>query len=366
MASVYSDASWTGDYTYTRVRVDYSGTSATAHLLYSRTNTYSGATYSGNATFSFGGASVGFNQTRYGQMTDSELASVSFGISTSGGTYSGSSTGGYMGGSWSVYIPPQSSAPTGLSVSIAEKYPTGAKFNVSVSSYGNPSSASGRYIEAAILNQNSYGATYKYQIASNTSSSSITVTDSSYRGGTLTIQPNKEYYYGGYANNTQLFTSSVVGQFVTLAEAPILNVAMIGETEATFVYSTSADGGKYAKILEYSLDDGLTWITYATVNTGSASSGTFTISGLTKDVTYILKNRVSTASGTTMGTDIVFRTSEPPIKNKFYGPVNDTAERAIEMYGSVGGTSQKIIKLYGSENGSSKLIHQGFGHINYT
>ena len=56
MPTVYSDAHWTGSYTYTRVRVDYSGTSATAILLYTRTNTYSGATGAGTpAGFNFGG-----------------------------------------------------------------------------------------------------------------------------------------------------------------------------------------------------------------------------------------------------------------------------------------------------------------------
>ena len=126
-------------------RVDYSGTSATAHLLYTRTNTYSGATGSGDATFSFGGASVGFNQTRYGQMTDSELASVGFGISMSGGTYSGSSSGGYMGGSWSVSIPSQYSAPSNPTISNVSTTTTTLTGTLNLSSWGNPSSGRFEY-----------------------------------------------------------------------------------------------------------------------------------------------------------------------------------------------------------------------------
>ncbi len=352
MASVYSDASWTGNYTYTRVRVDYSGTSATAHLLYSRTNDYSGATGSGDATFSFGGASTWFNQTRYGRQTDSELASVSFGISKGGGTYSGSSSGGYMGGSWSVWIPDQWVAPSGISVSIAELYTNGAKFNVSLSSYGDPSSENGRYIEAAILNQNTYGATYKYATASNTKTAAITVTNSS-SGGTLSIQANKQYYYGGYASNTKKSNSTVTGTFVTLAPAPTLSAGTIGENSVVINYSTSADGGKYTKNIQYSLDGGSTWTTGATVSSSSASTGSFTISGLTDDTTYTLKCRTNTTAGNTNGSDITFKTLE---SHKFYGSVSGVTKKAKKLYGSVNGQSKEIKKLYASVNGQTKRI----------
>ena len=62
MAVAYSDPHWTGDYTYTRVKVEYNfpNTSATATLLYTRTNTWSGNTEVYGATFSFGGASTSY------------------------------------------------------------------------------------------------------------------------------------------------------------------------------------------------------------------------------------------------------------------------------------------------------------------
>jgi len=356
MPTVYSDAHWTGSYTYTRVRVDYSGTSATAILLYTRTNTYSGATGAGTpAGFNFGGGWANMSGvTFYGQQTDAEICRCSFSISMSGGTYSGNTDGqdGYLGFSGSVSIPAQYSPPTGLSVSIAEKYPTGAKFNVSVSSYGNPSSASGRYIEAAILNQNTYGATYRFATASNTSSSAITVNNNS-SGGTLTVQPNKEYYYGAYASNTQRNTSKVQGTFVTLAEAPTLSVNTLGETDVVMNYSTTADGNKYTKSVQYSLDNGSTWTTGATVSTGSASSGTFTISGLTDDTTYTLKCRVSTTAGNTNGTDVTFTTLE---SHKLYGSVAGKTKKIVKLYGSVAGKTKEITKLYASVGGQTKRI----------
>lgn len=107
MASVYSGYHSTGTYTKTRVRVDYdySSTTATAVLLYTRTNDYSGATSASGATFSFGGASVGWSKTFYGRQTDAEVARVNFTYSHGGGTYSGSSDGLYLAFSGSVSIP---------------------------------------------------------------------------------------------------------------------------------------------------------------------------------------------------------------------------------------------------------------------
>lgn len=353
MASVYSGESWTGDYTYTRVRVDYSGTSATAHLLYSRTNNYSGATGSGSATFSFGGASVGFNQTRYGHQEDSELASVSFSISKDGGTYSGSSTGGYMGGSWSVSIPSQRVAPSGLSASIAELYTNGAKFNVSVSSYGDPSSADGRWIEAGITSKNSWANPLRSANALNTSSAQILVNNQSTKTTTLTVAANTQYYYGCYAWNTKKSTSKIQGQLVTLAYAPTLSVGTVGETSVVVNYSTSTDGGKYTKNIQYSLNGGTTWTTGATVSTGSASSGSFTITGLTDDTAYTLKCRTNTTAGNTNGSDITFRTLE---SHKFYGSVSGVTKKAKKLYGSVNGQTKQIKKLYASVNGRTKRV----------
>ena len=109
MATVWSGYYSTGTYTKTRVRVDYSGSSATAILLYTRTNSYSGETSAYGATFTFGGASVAVNKAFYGQQTDAEIARVSFSISPAGGTYSGSCNGSYLAFSGSVTIPAQTS-----------------------------------------------------------------------------------------------------------------------------------------------------------------------------------------------------------------------------------------------------------------
>lgn len=249
-------------------------------------------------------------------------------------------------GTWSktVNFPVEYTAPTGLAISVVEVYPDGGKFNVSISSYGNPSSTSGRYIEAAILNQNSYGNTYKYQIAYNTSSSSITVSNKNYRGGSLSIQANTQYYYGCYADNTQLHTSKIQGQFVTLAHPPAMSVVETGTDYAIIKYELRADGGYYAKNIQYSMDNGSTWTTSATINTGSATSGTFRLENLMQDNSYHLKTRVSTASGETTGNDLPFTTFQTI---KFYGSVNEETTQTNKLYFSRNKRTKLVDKLYG-------------------
>ena len=107
MATLYTGYSSTGDYTKTRVKVNYTpgSTSATATLLYTRTNNYTGATSATNCTFKFGGASKTFSKSFTGKQTDATVTSLTFTISPAGGTYSGSSNGVYLGGSWSLTIP---------------------------------------------------------------------------------------------------------------------------------------------------------------------------------------------------------------------------------------------------------------------
>lgn len=269
--------------------------------------------------------------------------------------WAGSGIRSDFAGTWSktVWFPEKYSDPSGLSVSIAETYQRGAKFNVSLGSYGNPSDWDGRYIEAAVLGQSTYGGTYRYNVAYNTTSSQITVTNSSYRGGGLTINPNTQYHYGAYASNTQRSISKVQGTFVTLADAPTVSVNSVGETNVKIAYSTAADGGKYTKSIQYSLNNGSTWTTGATVSTGSASSGTFTISGLNDDTDYTLKCRVSTSAGKATGNTITFRTL--PIF-KIYVPVSGKAKKVKKFYVSVNGKAKNVKKIYASVNGKAKRV----------
>lgn len=109
MATVYSQKFTTGAYTYTRVRVDYTGTTAKATLLFTRTGNGDVPASVLGHTYTFGNKSVGLNKTITGLVTDAEIATVEFPISLDGGTYSGSvpTQAGVFAFAGSVTIPAQ-------------------------------------------------------------------------------------------------------------------------------------------------------------------------------------------------------------------------------------------------------------------
>lgn len=262
-------------------------------------------------------------------------------------------------GTWSktVNFPVEYTAPTGLSVSLSEIYPDGAKFNVNISSYGNPSSASGRFIEAGVAGQNAWTSpSLRSEAVHNATSAQILVNNSSTKTTTLDIKANTQYYYGGYAWNTQKEARLIAGQFVTTAYAPILAVKETGSDYAIIEYNLKADGGYYGKNVQYSLDNGTTWVTAATINSNAATTGTFTINNLDADTSYHLKTRVSTASGETAGNEVSFNTFQDI---KFYGSVDGLTTNVDKLYFSRNKKTKVVEKLYGpDENGEAKLIYK--------
>lgn len=147
----------------------------------------------------------------------------------------------------------------------------------------------------------------------------------------------------------------------TAAEAATIEIGGISDTEVVLNWSTAADGGYRPKNVQYSLDGGTTWVTMATVADGSASSGSFTISGLNPSSQYSIMTR--TYNGVSAQGDTLLVTTIA--STGFYGSVNDESTLAIDIYGGVNNESQKITKLYGSVNNEARLIHQGFGHLSY-
>ena len=295
-----------------------------------------GSTWITAATLSGGSASTG-------SFTVSNLSTyTSYTLATRVVTTAGTTTG------QSISFTTDSTPPTGLTVTIAEIYPTGAKFNVSISSWGNPDNLDGRYIEAGICSTTTYGAPYKFNIEGKTLSADIIVTDTEYYRGSLSVQPNTQYYYGGYANNSAEsgtgWTSTISGQFVTTATAPAVELSSITPTTATFAYQVAADGGYYDKTLEYSLDNGTTWITFAVITGSSATSGTFTVEGLTPGSIASLLTRVSTVAGTTTNAAITFKTPY----YSFYGSVSGTATKITDFYGPNNAQTKRVEKLYGA------------------
>lgn len=262
-----------------------------------------------------------------------------------------------------VTIPNPSSPPTGLAISNLTPGTESFSATVSITGWGTNPGAT-RYLE---LQCRSNGITspgrYETHVGSELSAI-ITVDNNSgyWASGPITITGNTEYTIGAYASNGNANTGSInMGNSTTLAYNPTISVTIDDDSSVTVDYTTLADGGKYSKTYEYSIDGGTTWTTFATVSGGSASSGSFNISGLTQGVRYTLQTRVTTTAGTnTAQTYFII-----PAVIKTYGSVNNVAAEINDLYGSANSQAQRITKLYGSSNGASTLIHQGFGHLNY-
>ena len=245
--------------------------------------------------------------------------------------------------SWTLSIPAGGSAPAVPSISIVNVADNNATFNVTESDYGDPASATGRYIEAGIMAQNSYGGTYRAKKAENVSSADITVSNTSYDYGSLVITPNTTYYYGAYANNTVLAASGIAGQFTTLP-AYITNVVANDDGMGNITVSVihGSEGSDDTVYTEYSYDQS-TW---------NAVQDEFHITAHSATTIYIRREN-STGATPVYQLNIV-----PTTTVKLYGSVNGQSKEIKTLYGSVNGQSKKIVKLYGSVNGRSKLIYE--------
>ena len=240
-------------------------------------------------------------------------------------------------------IPQGAVAPSGLNVSISSIADTGASFSVSLLSYGTPNSANGRYIEASIMGQSTYGGKYRYDIATNKASATISVNNSSKTNSPnpLTIIPNTQYWYGAYATNTSLSISKVQGTFITLpAYITSITANDVGQGEVYFTVNHASEGSANTIVTEFSYDQE-TWQTV---------SDEFNLSLSEQTTLYV---RRSNNSGSTP----IFSISvTPSTRVKLYGSVNNQAQEIKKLYGSVNGQSVRIRKLYASVNGRSKLI----------
>lgn len=267
-------------------------------------------------------------------------------------------------GSGTFAVPAGYTAPTGIAVSVSSVTDTSATMKVSISSYGNPSSTNGRYIEAAICSTSSYGAEpRRYKAANNVTSSSITVNNSS--TGTLTIASNTKYYYGAYASNTQLSTQTIGGTFATLAATPTGKYSsqsyLTAKTvKANITYTSSAGGNANTRYIEYrySTNGGSSysaWLRYGTI---SGTSGTISLSGLPTSSSIRVQLRVATSAGTSGVATVSFSSlathANPVFKDFSYA---DTIAEATALTGSdqtlIQGVSKPKVTISASQQATT-------------
>lgn len=366
MATVYSDYYNTGTYTKTRVRVDYSGTSATAYLLYTRTNSY--YTQAGNpANFTFGGSTAsfaGFSDT--GPSYDLVVCSVNFTISSSGGTYSGSTSGnsGLFAFSGSVFIPSQASAPSNGSLGTLSTYWDEQAYEVCIKSSAVTVNDGGAVLTSLAFN--AAGTPYTdsgypnfERIAVNCINGAgniISNSRSQATQSTYTMQPNALVYTSIWAQNSvgsyRYKTADGAPTIITAPASFEILPPTLTSTTAEFHVYTSDDGGYYDKTLQYRLNGG-SWVNWTVVQDMFSDDIVLDITGLTPGTWYTLECQVVTPAGTTACNSLHFAT--PPDQN-LYGSVSNAATHVNKFYGSVNSQAAQVYKIYGSVNGEAKPV----------
>ncbi len=205
-------------------------------------------------------------------------------------------------------IPSGITAPSGLTTTLQSKTYNSATIKVSISSYGTPSSVNGRWIEAGVAGQNSWTSpSLRSAVAKNTTSSTITINNSSSQTQTLTIEGNHKYWYGGYATNTQASTNTIAGTFYT--PCPPLSTltyssqsySSYNKVNAVISYKRQADGGAETRTgyYRYSTDNGSTyssWVSFGTISVAAGTAATFTANVPTGS-SIILQAKIATPNG---------------------------------------------------------------------
>lgn len=271
--------------------------------------------------------------------------SISVGGSATSASIPWSVDGGNSG-NFTVTFP--SGAPSGLALSNIVPATDGVTATVSVTAW-NGGSSSTRARELSLCTAQSASQRKKAQIYGDTMSSALTVDNTSVLtdGAAFTITPNTRYYLTMWASNGTAGTgNSNYTAVVTLAETPTVTLTSKTSDSATFSYTVPADGGFYNKTLEYSLDGGSTWNTIATITSGSASTGTFTITGLTSgDHTVFVRSR--TTSG--IAGNAVINWSSVGVR--LIASDGTTGKEGTRMLTSVGGSATEVARILVSHNG---------------
>lgn len=245
---------------------------------------------------------------------------------------------------WTLYFDKSGTAPSGLDVKLVSVKDTGAGFNVTLDSYGTPSSETDRYVEAAILGQSTYGGKYRWSMLYTAQNAGLGVDNNSSTNSSnpLTIVPNTQYWYGAYATNTVMSTSIVKGTFITLP-AYISDVVVndVGNGEVVISVLHASEGTADTAYTEYSYNR-TDW---------TVIQDTFRLTVHAATTIYV-RRRNGTGTTPVRPVSII-----PATTVKLYGSVNNQAKEIRRLYGSVNGQAVRIRKLYGSVNGRSKLIY---------
>ena len=345
---------WTGYPVYGKLTGDVSRSGNTvtlSNMSLSLTVPAGGAWGSDNLSFTVNGTTTGFTATGSGSSLGSHAINST--SKTVGGgdtsTSIGWSTSDGYSGSFTVSFP--SGAPSGLALSNIVPGTDSFTATVSVTAWNGGSTAT-RYRELSVCTGQS-ASQRKYNVTFGDSlSSAITVDNTATRteGTAFTITPNTRYYLTMWASNGTAGTgNSNFTQAVTVAETPTVTLTSQTSDSATFSYSVPADGGFYNKTLEYSLDEGQTWNTIATITSGSATTGTFIISGLTTTGEHTALVRSRTTAGSASNAVVTWNSAVI----RLISSDGTTGREGVRLLVPVSGVATEATRMLVSYNGTA-------------
>lgn len=269
-------------------------------------------------------------------------------------------------GQTTIYFDAGYTDPSQPSVSILERYANGAKFRVSISSYGNPCCENGRWIEAGIAGQNAWQSpSLRSAIVKNTTSADIIVNNGSTQAQTLTVKSNTQYWYGGYATNTQRNNKRIPGQFYTLPANPVgSSFNPTGTGTATFNVTDASEGSGQVVQLQYrykahSASDYGSWTNAGA--SGNKQTRTVNLSGLSSGTAYDVQVRALAGSSDYSGTNTyenAFTTNQVSVtitgRTCVYS--NDQANTTFSYIVSAAGASSDAYDIYYSISDGSSIV----------
>lgn len=298
----------------------------TAKLYMRRTNAYSGSTYSSGCTI---GITIDGTTTSSSKQTITVAggkqnvwqgpfltATKKFSGASKSITISWSTTAPYASdlagsGSTSFTVPAGYTSPSGLAVSVKSKTYNTVTLTSSLTSYGSPSSESGRGLTSMVLAKDaSKTALSARRVVNNDKANSATntVTNSSaaYDGG-ITIAGNTVYSIGVWATNTKKEAFLIKQNAVTTVCPPLSSLTKTAESyataktvSATIKWQRVTDGNALTRTLYYrtSTNGGSSygsWTSLGTVANGT-TSGTFNLT-LPTSSSVIVQAKLTTSSG---------------------------------------------------------------------
>lgn len=287
MATAYSSEVSVGTYNRLRLKVDYSGTSATCTVQFRRTSSYSGSWSDSGSKLTFNGTTKSAAYSYSGTVGTSWVNLTSgitgFSVSTSGGTYnwSFSKQYGQLSGSGTITIPSQATAPTVPTISASTASASQVNVTWGTTNLGTPT-----------------GTVYLY---GDTSSSPTTQKSSKTTTGNTTynhtgLTANTKYYYKATATNSAGSVSSSVVNAVTLP-AGISSITGSSLTATSIALSIvfNSSGSALTTTAQISTNNS-SWSDTSMTNV-QGTTKTYNITGLTANTSYTRYFRVHTSAG---------------------------------------------------------------------